>query len=102
MLSDTSRVRNAFWLILFAASGAAFLTCEKRGRGLWGVKAYFADKDGWRVYNMQSASRGENRLSLAFSTPPGVEEVHFAVTFDNAPGIGSATKLGCSEFVSAE
>jgi len=51
---------------------------------------------------MQSASRGENSLSLAFSTPPGVEEVHFAVTFDNAPGIGTATKLGCTEFVNAE
>jgi spermidine synthase len=77
-------------------------TCDKRGRGLWGLKAYFADKDGWKVYNMQSASRGENSLSLAFSTPPGVEEVHFAVTFDNAPGIGTATKLGCTEFVNAE
>lgn len=77
-------------------------TCDKRGRGLWGVKAYFADKDGWKTPNIQSASRGENRLSLTFSTPPGVEGVHFAVTFDNAPGIGSATKLGCSEFLIAE
>jgi len=73
-------------------------TCNKRGRGIWGFKVYFSDKNGgWKVYDIQSAARGKNTLPLAVQVPPGIEEVYFAIIFDNAQGFGNSTELTCSD-----
>jgi hypothetical protein len=73
-------------------------TCNKRGRGIWGLKVYLSDKinGGWKVYNIQSAARGKNTLPLAVQVPPGIGEVYFAIIFDNAQGLGNSTELTCS------
>ena len=72
-------------------------TCNKSGRGIWGIKAYFTGKDGLKVSTIHSAARGTTRLPLALAVPSGVN-VNFALTFDNAPGLGNSAVIDCSEF----